>query len=68
MSAAGVSNTFDINLGDEVSFIGFGKFSVGDRAARIGRNPQTGKEIKIKASKTPKFSAGQKLKDAANSK
>ena len=54
--------------GDAISFIGFGKFSVGDRAARIGRNPQTGKEIKIKASKTAKFTAGKALKDSVNSK
>ena len=54
--------------GDAVSFIGFGKFSVGDRAARAGRNPATGKEIKIAASKAAKFSAGKALKDAVNSK
>ena len=57
-----------LKAGDAMSFIGFGKFSVGERAARDGRNPQTGKTIKIKASKVAKFSAGQGLKDAVNSK
>jgi DNA-binding protein HU-beta len=54
--------------GGDVSLIGFGSFSVGERAERTGRNPQTGKEIKIAASKTPKFSAGAKLKAAVNGK
>ncbi|MFZ4439879.1 MAG: HU family DNA-binding protein [Syntrophales bacterium] len=49
--------------GDKVTLIGFGTFSVTKRAARIGRNPQTGKELKIKAKKVPKFVAGKKLKD-----
>ncbi len=53
-----------VKNGDSVNFIGFGKFSVGDRAARMGRNPKTGELLKIKASKTPKFSAGKALKDA----
>ncbi len=44
--------------------VGFGSFSVKKRKARTGRNPQTGKAIKIKASKVPAFSAGQALKDA----
>lgn len=52
--------------GDTVSLIGFGNFSVGDRAARIGRNPKTGAELQIAASKAPKFSAGAKLKAAVN--
>ena len=50
--------------GKRLSLIGFGTFSVGKRAARIGRNPQTGAVIKIKASKTVRFKAGKALKDA----
>ena len=52
-----------LQKGDKVTLIGFGTFSVAKRAARTGRNPQTGKEIKIKAKKVPKFVAGKKLKD-----
>ena len=52
--------------GDDVSLIGFGSFTVRERAARTGRNPQTGKSIKIKASKVPAFKAGKALKDAVN--
>lgn len=51
---------------DEVVLVGFGSFKVGSRAARNGRNPQTGKEIKIAASKVVKFKPGKKLKDAVN--
>ena len=51
---------------DSVTFVGFGTFSVGKRAARVGRNPQTGAEIKIKAAKVPKFKPGKGLKDAVN--
>ena len=50
--------------GDKVSLIGFGTFSVRERAAREGRNPRTGKTIKIKARKVPVFKAGKGLKDA----
>ena len=50
--------------GDKVSLIGFGSFSVKKRKARTGRNPRTGKQIKIKAKKVPAFSAGKGLKDA----
>lgn len=50
--------------GDNVSVIGFGTFSVKARAARTGRNPQTGAAIEIAASKTPAFKAGKALKDA----
>ena len=50
--------------GDTVSLIGFGTFSLRERAARTGRNPQTGATIEIKASKTPSFKAGKALKDA----
>ncbi len=49
---------------DKVSFIGFGTFYVADRAARTGRNPQTGEPIEIPATKVPKFRAGRNLKDA----
>ena len=52
-----------LKKGDKVTLVGFGTFSVSKRAARIGRNPQTGKEIKIKAKKVPKFTAGKALKD-----
>ena len=52
--------------GDSVALIGFGTFSVKDRAARTGRNPQTGEAIQIKASKVPSFIAGKSLKDAVN--
>lgn len=53
--------------GETVSLIGFGTFSVSERAARTGRNPKTGAELKIAASKVPKFSVGAKLKAAVNS-
>ena len=52
-----------LKKGDKVTLIGFGTFSVSQRKARKGRNPQTGKEIKIPARKAPKFSAGKALKD-----
>ena len=52
--------------GDTVTLVGFGSFYVGERAEREGRNPQTGKSIKIKAAKVPKFRAGKSLKDAVN--
>lgn len=51
---------------DKVAWPGFGSFSTGKRAARIGRNPQTGAEVKIKASKTMKFTASSTLKAALN--
>ncbi len=50
----------------KVQLVGFGTFEVAKRAAREGRNPQTGKAMKIKASKSPKFKAGKALKDALN--
>jgi DNA-binding protein HU-beta len=56
-----------LKQGDEMRFIGFGTFSVQDVAARTGRNPSTGAEIQIKASKKPVFKAGKTLKDALNS-
>lgn len=49
--------------GDTVALIGFGTFSVKERAARVGRNPKTGAEIHIKAAKVPNFKAGKTLKD-----
>ena len=52
--------------GDTVQLIGFGAFVAGSRAARTGRNPRTGEEIKIAAAKTIKFSAGKAFKDAVN--
>ncbi len=53
--------------GDDVRIIGFGSFSVANRAASTGRNPRTGEEIQIPASKQPKFKAGAPLKSAVNS-
>jgi len=55
-----------LKKGDKVQLVGFGTFEVTERAARTGRNPQTKKEIKIPASKTPKFKAGKALKDIVN--
>ncbi|MBI3128136.1 MAG: HU family DNA-binding protein [Candidatus Tectomicrobia bacterium] len=55
-----------LKKGERVSLVGFGTFSVSKRSARMGRNPQTGAAIKIKAAKVPKFSAGKTLKDAVN--
>ncbi|WP_279625665.1 nucleoid-associated protein HU-beta [Xenorhabdus vietnamensis] len=52
--------------GDDVALVGFGTFAVRERAARTGRNPQTGKEIKIAAAKVPSFRSGKGLKDAVN--
>ena len=54
--------------GDKVAMVGFGTFSVGDRAARTGQNPQTGEKIQIAAARVPKFKAGKALKDAVNNK
>jgi len=53
-----------LKAGDKVAFAGFGSFEVTERAAREGRNPQTGETMQIKASKAPKFKAGKTLKDA----
>lgn len=53
--------------GDMVALMGFGTFSVKERAARAGRNPKTGAEIHIKAAKVPTFKAGKALKDAVDS-
>ncbi len=55
-----------LSKGESVQLVGFGTFSVGQRAARVGRNPQTGQEIKIAAKKVAKFKAGKALSDAVN--
>ena len=60
--------TASLKAGDPVQLIGFGTFNVNARKARTGRNPQTGAEIKIKASNVPAFVSGKALKDAVNSK
>lgn len=52
--------------GDKVALVGFGNFEVKERAARTGRNPQTGEEIQIEATKVPSFKPGKQLKDAVN--
>ena len=57
-----------LQKGDKVQLVGFGSFEVLNRAARKGRNPQTKEEIKIPASKAPKFKAGKALKDIVNKK
>ena len=56
----------ELKKGGKVQLVGFGTFEVSERAAREGRNPQTGETMVIKASKTPKFKAGQALKDMMN--
>ena len=56
----------NLKKGNMVTLVGFGTFYVGKRAARSGRNPRTGAEIKIKAAKVPKFRAGKGLKDFVN--
>lgn len=60
------SVTGALSDGDQVVLVGFGTFSVKDRAARTGRNPQTGAPIQIAAAKVPSFKAGKALKDAVN--
>jgi len=55
-----------LRAGDSVTLVGFGTFTVRSRQARTGRNPRTGQEIQIKASKVPGFKAGKALKDAIN--
>ena len=56
----------ELKKGEKVQLVGFGTFEVSERAAREGRNPQTGKTMKIEACKAPKFKAGKALKDAIN--
>jgi len=58
--------TKELKKGGKVQLVGFGTFEVAKRAARTGRNPQTGAEMKIKASKAPKFKPGKALKDIVN--
>ena len=58
--------TEELKKGEEVQVVGFGTFKVAERAAREGRNPQTGEPMSIAASKAPKFKAGKPLKDALN--
>ena len=58
--------TEEMKKGEKVQLVGFGTFEVSERAAREGRNPQTGKTMKIEACKAPKFKAGKALKDAVN--
>jgi DNA-binding protein HU-beta len=58
--------TSALKEGDQVVLVGFGTFAVKDRAARTGRNPQTGEPIQIAAAKIPSFKAGKALKDAVN--
>ena len=58
--------TEEMKKGEKVQLVGFGTFEVSGRAAREGRNPQTGKTMKIEACKAPKFKAGKALKDAVN--
>jgi DNA-binding protein HU-beta len=60
--------TKSLKKGEKLTLTGFGTFSVSNRKARIGRNPQTGEAIKIKAAKVPKFTAGKKLKEAVGGK
>ena len=55
-----------LKAGDKIQLVGFGTFEVAERAARTGKNPQTGEAIKIPASKAPKFKAGKALKDTVN--
>ena len=56
---------FEVKKGRKVQLVGFGTFELSKRAARKGRNPQTGEAMKIKASKTPKFKPGKAFKDAS---
>ncbi len=58
--------TDELKNGGKIQLVGFGTFEVSERAAREGRNPQTGKTMKIEACKAPKFKAGKALKDAVN--
>ncbi|WP_083023530.1 HU family DNA-binding protein [Vreelandella lionensis] len=60
------SATDSLKKGESVSLVGFGTFAIKERAARTGRNPQTGQPIEISAAKVPSFKAGKALKDAVN--
>jgi DNA-binding protein HU-beta len=57
-----------VTKGDAVQLVGFGSFSTGARAARVGRNPSTGAEMQIPAAKTVRFTAGKAFKDAVNAR
>ncbi len=70
-AARAVDAVFDaitkgLRNGETINLVGFGTFSVGERAARSGRNPRTGETIDIAASRNPRFKAGKGLKDAVN--
>ena len=56
----------ELKKGEKIQLVGFGTFEVSERAARTGRNPQTGEDMTIEASKAPKFKAGKALKDSVN--
>lgn len=56
----------ELKKGEKIQLVGFGTFEVSERAARTGRNPQTGAEMNIPASKSPKFKAGKAFKDILN--
>lgn len=56
----------ELKKGEKIQLVGFGTFEISERAARTGRNPQTGAEMTIPASKAPKFKAGKALKDSVN--
>ena len=58
--------TEELTKGEKIQLVGFGTFEVSERAAREGRNPQTGETMSIPASKAPKFKAGKALKDVIN--
>ena len=58
----------ELKKGEKIQLVGFGTFEVSERAAREGRNPQTGETMTIQASKAPKFKAGKALKDMINAK
>jgi len=62
------ATTAALKKGDRLALVGFGSFSVADRAARTGRNPQTGKEIKIAAKRVVRFKAGAELAETVNKK
>jgi len=66
IDATTVAITNALKKGDAVTLVGFGTFKVTHRAARNGRNPRTGAELKIAARKAPSFSAGKTLKDSVN--
>lgn len=66
LEAVTESITAALKAGDSLTLVGFGTFSVKERAERTGRNPQTGNQITIAASKNPSFKAGKSLKDAVN--